>query len=302
MWNAGRNKTSAAIKMKQDGSLIIQTAMTDIGTGTGTGMKNIAHEITGIPKDKITIELGNSNLPPAPSQGGSTGMSSVSGAVVEAVRMLKEKLLGYAAKHDQRFKDVQADTLVLSETGLSLKNDTTATIPLDTLWKQNNLDELVAEATSGPGEERKKYAFCSSAAHFCQVRVNVKTGKVMVTKMVCVAYGGKIVNEKAAANQMSGAAVGGIGMALMEERLLDARIGGAIADDLAGYHFPVNADAPIIDVSFIGKADPNINPTGAKGLGEVGIIGTAAAIANAIYNATGKRLRSLPITPDKILS
>ncbi|MEN5055576.1 xanthine dehydrogenase family protein molybdopterin-binding subunit [Sphingobacterium kitahiroshimense] len=302
MWNAGRNKTSAAIKMKQDGSLIIQTAMTDIGTGTGTGMKNIAHEITGIPKDKITIELGHSNLPPAPSQGGSTGMSSVSGAVVEAVRQLKEKLLTYAAQHDQKFKDVQADALVLSETGLSLKNDTTATIPLDTLWKQNNLDELVVEATSGPGEERKKYAFCSSAAHFCQVRVNVKTGKVMVTKMVCVADGGKIVNEKAAANQMSGAAVGGIGMALMEERLLDTRIGGAIADDLAGYHFPVNADAPIIDVSFIGKSDPFINPTGAKGLGEVGIIGTAAAIANAIYNATGKRLRSLPITPDKILS
>jgi xanthine dehydrogenase YagR molybdenum-binding subunit len=302
MWNAGRNKTSAAIKMKQDGSLVIQTAMTDIGTGTGTGMKNIAHEITGIPKDKITIELGNSNLPPAPSQGGSTGMSSVSGAVVEAVRLLNEKLLAYAANHDQRFKDVQADALVLSETGLSLKNNEAANIPFDRLWTQNSLDTVMVEATSGPGEERKKYAFCSSAAHFCQVRVNVKTGKVMVTKMVCVADGGKIVNEKAAANQMSGAAVGGIGMALMEERLLDTRIGGAIADDLAGYHFPVNADAPIIDVSFIGKPDPFINPTGAKGLGEVGIIGTAAAIANAIYNATGKRLRNLPITPDKILS
>lgn len=302
MWNAGRNKTSVAIIMKQDGSLVIQTAMTDIGTGTGTGMKNIAHEITGIPKDKITIELGNSNLPPAPSQGGSTGMSSVSGAVVEAVRLLKVKLLAFAAITDERFKDVQPDGLVLSETGLSLKNNQAVHIPFDGLWKQNNLDAVTVEATSGPGEERKKYSFCSSAAHFCQVKVNVKTGKVMVTKMVCVADGGKIVNEKAAANQMSGAAVGGIGMALMEERLIDARIGGVIADDLAGYHFPVNADVPIIDVSFIGKPDPYINPTGAKGLGEVGIIGTAAAIANAIYNATGKRLRSLPITPDKILS
>ncbi|MNL13192.1 Xanthine dehydrogenase molybdenum-binding subunit [compost metagenome] len=123
-----------------------------------------------------------------------------------------------------------------------------------------------------------------------------------IDKLICVADGGKIVNEKAAANQMSGAAVGGIGMALMEERRFDHRFGGLIGDDLAGYHFPVNADAPIIDVSFIGKPDPHINPTGAKGLGEVGIIGTAAAIANAIYHATGKRLRDLPITADQILS
>jgi xanthine dehydrogenase YagR molybdenum-binding subunit len=119
--------------------------------------------------------------------------------------------------------------------------------------------------------------------------------------MVCVADGGKIVNEKAAANQMSGAAVGGIGMTLMEEQKADTHVGGLIGHDLAGYHFAVNADAPIIEVGFIGKPDVNINPTGSKGLGEVGIIGCAAAIANAIYNATGKRLRNLPITPDKVL-
>ena len=157
------------------------------------------------------------------------------------------------------------------------------------------------EASSGPGEERKQYAFCSSAAHFCKVRVNTKTGKLKVEKLVCVADGGKIVNEKAAANQMSGAAVGGIGMALMEEQVADEHLGGLVGNDLAGYHFAVNADAPIIEVAFIGKPDININPTGAKGLGEVGIIGVAAAISNAIFNATGKRLRDLPITPDKIL-
>jgi xanthine dehydrogenase YagR molybdenum-binding subunit len=119
--------------------------------------------------------------------------------------------------------------------------------------------------------------------------------------MVCVADGGKIVNDKAAANQLSGAAVGGIGMALMEEQLADKKFGSLTGNDLAGYHFAVNADAPIIEVSFIGKPDPNINQMGSKGLGEVGIIGCAAAIANAIYNATGKRLRDLPITPDKVL-
>ncbi len=119
--------------------------------------------------------------------------------------------------------------------------------------------------------------------------------------MVCVADGGTVINQRAAANQMSGAAVGGIGMALMEEQFVEHKLGGLIADDLAGYHFPVNADAPIVEVAFIGKPDPNINPSGAKGLGEVGIIGTAAAISNAIYNATGKRLRDLPMTPDKVL-
>jgi xanthine dehydrogenase YagR molybdenum-binding subunit len=119
--------------------------------------------------------------------------------------------------------------------------------------------------------------------------------------MVCVADGGTIVSERPAANQLSGAAVGGIGMALMEEQHIDSRLGSLIANDLAGYHFAVNSDAPIIETAFINKPDVNINPSGAKGLGEVGIIGVAAAIANAIYNATGKRLRDLPITPDKIL-
>lgn len=301
MWNAGRNKTSAAIKMFGDGRIIVQTAMTDIGTGTGTGMKNIAHESTGIPQDKITVELGNSNLPPAPSQGGSTGMSSVSGAVVEVANALKLKLAEYAALININFENLSPDAILLSENGISRKENPNETITYADLWEKNRLDSVVVEATSGPGEERKKYAFCSSAAHFCQVRVHVKTGKVKIEKLVCIADGGKIVNEKAAANQMSGAAVGGIGMALMEEKLIDAKLGGLVGDDLAGYHFPVNADAPMIDVRFIGKPDPHINPTGAKGLGEVGIIGTAAAIANAIYHATGKRLRNLPITPDTIL-
>jgi xanthine dehydrogenase YagR molybdenum-binding subunit len=174
-------------------------------------------------------------------------------------------------------------------------------IPYAELWQKNKLTVLEVEASSGPGDERKQYAFCSSAAHFCMVKVNVKTGKVKIDKMVVIVDGGKIVNEKAAANQVSGAAVGGIGMALMEEQIADTLLGTFIAGDLAGYHFAVNADAPIIEVGFVNKPDPNINPTGSKGLGEVGIIGAAAAIANAIYNATGKRLRDLPITPDKIL-
>lgn len=301
MWGAGRGNASAGIKMQQDGNIIVQTAMTDIGTGTGTAMLNIASEITGIPKTNIKVELGNSSLPPAPSQGGSTGLSSISGAVVAVSKTLKLQLAGYAGLQNDQYKNITADDVILSTTGISLKTANNQFIPYSSIWEKNKLTTLEAEASSGPGDERKQFAFCSSAAHFCIVKVNLKTGKVKIDKMVAVVDGGKIVNEKAAANQVSGAAVGGIGMALMEEQLADANLGSLLANDLAGYHFAVNADAPIIDVAFVNKPDPNINPTGLKGLGEVGIIGCAAAIANAIYNATGKRLRNLPITPDKIL-
>jgi xanthine dehydrogenase YagR molybdenum-binding subunit len=301
MWNAGRGRASASIKMQKNGVITVQTAMTDIGTGTGTGMQNIAHEITGIPKSSIKIELGNSNLPPAPSQGGSNGLSSVSGAIVEVSNALKLKLAEYASIQNEKYKNLKPEDILLSQKGISLKTMDANFISFAQIWDKNNLNILEIEGSSGPGDERKKYSFCSSAAHFCKLRVNIKTGKVKIERMVCVADGGKIVNDKAAENQMAGAAVGGIGMALMEEQMVDEKLGGLIANDLAGYHFPVNADAPMIEVAFIGKADPNINPTGAKGLGEVGIIGTAPAIANAIYNAIGKRLRDLPITPDKIL-
>ncbi|SMP21580.1 xanthine dehydrogenase family protein molybdopterin-binding subunit [Chryseobacterium profundimaris] len=302
MWNAGRREAKAAIIMHKDGNITVQTAMTDIGTGTGTGMQNIAHEITGIPKEKINIELGNSALPPAPSQGGSTGLSSVSGAVYDASNQLKQKLAEYASSVNESFKGAVLENILLSETGVSLKNNSNVSVSYAELFEKNNLDEIRLEVESKPGSEREKFAFSSSAAHFCKVRVNKRTGKVKIEKLVVVADGGKIINSQAAANQMSGAAVGGIGMTLMEENQIDAKLGTLIGNDLAAYHFAVNADAPIIDVDFIHKPDPNINPSGAKGLGEVGIIGTAPAIANAIYNAIGLRMRDLPITPDKILT
>jgi xanthine dehydrogenase YagR molybdenum-binding subunit len=301
MWNAGRGNASASIEMQKDGTIIVKTAMTDIGTGTGTSMQNIAQANTGISRSKIKIELGNSDLPPAPSQGGSTGLSSISGAVTAASRALKQKLATLAANQNEVFKTAAAEDIFLSDTGISFKTNNNQFISYADIWDKNKVDKLEVEASSGPGEERQKFAFCSSAAHFCIVKAHSKTGKVKVEKMVCVVDGGAIVSEKPAANQVSGAAVGGIGMALMEEQAVDIKIGSLIGNDLAGYHFAVNADAPVIEVGFINKPDPNINPSGAKGLGEVGIIGVAAAIANAIYNATGKRLRDLPITPDKIL-
>lgn len=301
MWTAGRGTASAGMRIDRDGTLIVQTAMTDIGTGTGTAMQNLAFEATGILKHKIKIELGNSNLPSAPSQGGSTGLSSLGGAVLDAAKLLKEKLSALASKQNAAYSNAVASDILLLENGIAFQKANNQFISFIDLFKTNQLEFVEVEATSAPGEERQKYAFCSSAAHFCIVRVHSKTGKVKVDRMVCVADGGKIVSTIAASNQMSGAAVGGIGMALIEEQLFDKKLGSLVGNDFAGYHVAVNADAPIIEVAFINKPDPNINTVGSKGLGEVGIIGCAPAIANAIYNATGKRLRNLPITPDKVL-
>ncbi len=301
MWGAGRQKQSAGIVLRPDGSITVQTAMTDIGTGTGTAMQNMAAKQLGLDKQFISVELGNSNLPPAPSQGGSTGLSSLSGAVSAACEALQQRLLDYAKVLEPSYAVLKAGDVQLTAAGISAQSGTAPALSYARLWAEHKLDIIKVEASSGPGEERQKWAFCSAAAHFYQVSVHTLTGKVKVDRAVCVADGGTIINELAAANQISGAVVGGIGMTLMEKMDVDTKLGCLVGNDFAGYHCAVNADTPIIEVAFIGKSDPNINPTGSKGLGEVGIIGSAAAIANAIYHATGKRLRDLPITPDRVL-
>jgi xanthine dehydrogenase YagR molybdenum-binding subunit len=301
MWSSGRSYTGASIDMKKDGVITVRTAMTDIGTGTGTGMQNVAHTVTGIPKNKIKIELGNSDFPKAPSQGGSRGMASVSSAVYAASLALKRKLAGYAWPE----KDANAlnvDNISLSDNGIIYQGNQDTFVSYADIFGKNNLNDLKVEEFAGPGEERKKYGFCSSAAHFYKVKVHERTGKIKVDRMVIVVDAGRIINPKAAANQVIGAGAGGIGMGLLEEQLIDFKTGRLIGNDLAGYHFAVNADVPLIEVSFIGKPDPNINPSGAKGLGEVGIIGAAPAIANAVFNATGKRVRDLPITVERFFN
>lgn len=298
MWHAGRQQASANLTLTPQGDLILRTAMTDIGTGTGTAMVNVMHESTGFPKNRIKVELGHSDLPPAKNQGGSTGLSSIVGAVHLLAEDFKKSLLKYGSTIHKEWEKLDFNSLQVTDTTLNIDN---YSLTLEQFFKELELEKLELEATSGPGSEREKWAFVVSAAHFCKVRVHLLTGKVVIDQLVAVVDGGSIINPKAAENQIIGAAFGGIGMALLEEQHVDSKLGTLVGHDLAGYHFAVNADGPKIDVTFINKPDPYINPNGAKGIGEVGIIGTAPAIANAIYNATGKRIRSLPITADKIL-
>ena len=184
---------------------------------------------------------------------------------------------------------------------LSVEKEPGKKVALSDLMQTNNLTVIDKSADSKGGPEQEKYSMYSFSVHFVQVRVNPLTGVVRVSKAVSVADSGRIVSPKTAASQMIGGVAGGIGMALTEEAVIDHRFGRFVNNNLADYHVAVHADVPAIETIMIDKPDPIINPMGAKGMGEIALIGFAGAVANAVFNATGQRVRDLPITPDKLL-
>jgi xanthine dehydrogenase YagR molybdenum-binding subunit len=277
VFGADREPATVRAIMMADGNLILQTAVSDIGPGTATAMVSIAAETMGIPVDKIRFDLGDSSLPPSPQQGGSTITSSVGSAVYMACNDLKEKfqqLIGNGGTDKPDYAQV---------------------------LKQHNVPKLEVTTASKAGSEVDKYAMYSWSVHFVKVMVNPATGVIKLDKVTCVADSGRIISPKTARSQIIGGAIMGIGMALTEETVIDHRYGKVVNNNFADYHVPVNADIPQIDALFVNKPDININPIGAKGMGEIALIGMAAAVANAVYNATGKRVRDLPITPDKLV-
>lgn len=277
VFGAGRGRATVKATMLGDGTLLLQTAVTDIGVGTGTAMTQIASDAFGIPSNKIKFELGDSSLPPSPTQGGSMITSTVGGAVHDACMALKEKfqqLIGNGGTDKPDYAKV---------------------------LKDKGLQQLDVTITSSGSSEMRNFSSYSYSVHFVQVKVHPKTGVIRVNKVVSVADSGHIVSPKTARSQVVGGAIGGIGQALMEEGVIDHRYGRYVNADLAGYHVPVHADIPQIDALFVNKPDYKVNPMGAKGMGEIALIGMSAAVANAVYNATGKRIRQLPITPDKIM-
>lgn len=277
MFGAYRDKATIKAIMKADGMLTLQTAVSDIGPGTGTAMVLIAAKELGIPPDRIIFEMGESSLPEAPMQGGSATTATVGGAVYDACRDLRQK-----------FQKLMGN-------GGSDKLDYAK------ILKDNNLPSAEVTVQSSLSSEAQKYSMQSWSVHFVRTLVHPATGVVKIDKVVCVADSGTIVSPKTARSQVVGGAIGGIGMALMEESIIDHRYGRHVNNNFADYHVPVSADIPQIEAIFINKPDPYINPMGAKGMGEIALIGMSAAVANAVYNATGKRVRDLPITPDKLI-
>ncbi|WP_121353931.1 xanthine dehydrogenase family protein molybdopterin-binding subunit [Flavisolibacter nicotianae] len=296
MFGAFRGEGRVRLKFSGDGMLTIQSAVSDSGPGTATAMTRIASDAMGLPVNKVNFELGNSAFPPGPTQGGSSTTSTLGTTVSMACDSLKKKLVELLKTQESEIAlaDVQ-----FAQGEMRLKNG--KSISYTDALKAANLPSIELTESSGRNPEMQKYSAYSYSVHFVRVKVHPLTGVVRIDKVVSAGDAGRIISEKTAASQMKGGAVGGIGGALMEEGVIDHRYGRWVNNNFADYHVPVHADVPDVEVVFVNKPDPVLNPNGSKGMGEIALIGFAAAVANAVYHATGKRIRELPITPDKVL-
>jgi xanthine dehydrogenase YagR molybdenum-binding subunit len=298
---AGRGDATVKAILRPDGSLLLQSAVSDMGPGTSTAMVKIGSEQMGVDISKVKFELGNTDFPTGPTQGGSGSATSVGTAVIAVCDVLKQSLKEMAVKNIAAFNGLKAEEISYENTRLVSVKDKSVAISLSELLQQSNAPELIASKTSSGFAQFDKYEARSFSVHFVKLHVHPVTGVIRLKHMVSVADAGKIISEKTARSQMVGGAVGGIGMAMTEETLIDPRYGRYINANFVDYHVPVHADAPPMDILFVNQPDYIISPTGAKGIGEIALVGVAPAILNAVYNATGKRIRKLPVTPDNLV-
>ncbi len=297
-----RSPASAKAKLQSDGTLLVDAGTQDVGTGTYTIMTQIAADAFGIPASRVKFRLGDTDFPKTPVSGGSQTAASTGSAVFNVGQALREKLV-QAAISDRRspLSGATSQDIVVADGRLSLISDSSKSETLQQLLKRMPQQSLAAEASAKPGEEKERYSMYAFGAQFAEVRVDADLGQVKVSRMVGVFGPGRILNAKTARSQFIGGMVWAIGFALHEQGVIDDRLGRWVNNNLAEYHVPVNADVPDIDVLWVEEDDPHINPIGAKGIGEIGITGASAAIANAVFHATGRRVRDVPITPDKLL-
>ncbi|MBN3957363.1 xanthine dehydrogenase family protein molybdopterin-binding subunit [Nostoc sp. NMS8] len=297
-----RSPASAIARIMADGTAVVQSGSQDIGTGTYTVMTQVAAEALGLPVDKVRFELGDTKMPETPVSGGSQTAASVSSSVHLAGNQARSQLLQLAlADRKSPLYSSNAEDVIAENGSFFLKNKSSATETYQAILARHGMKMIEARADAKPGEEKKKFSMHAFGAQFAEVRVEPDLGEVRISRWVGTFGVGRILNAKTANSQLIGGIIYGIGMALMEQTVTDPNLGRVVNHDLAEYHVPVNADIPDIQVLFVDEHDPYINPLGVKGIGEIGITGTAAAIANAVYHATGKRIRDLPITLDKLL-
>ena len=302
IWEAFRVPTSARAVLAPNGTLEIGCATADIGTGTYTILTQIGAEMLGLPIDKVTVKIGDSDLPVAPVEGGSWTAASAGSAVVEACNGIRRELLKRARKiKNAPLEGADLADITFVEGEMRVRGDPSRAMALTDVLHGFN-DPIKSEVTSKPDlAVFKRYSHYTHSAVFAEVRLDEELGMLRVVRVVSAVAAGRILNPKTARSQIMGAVVGGIGMALHEESVVDHRYGRIINHNFAEYHVPVNADIHDIEVIFVEEREPHLNPLGVKGVGEIGIVGTAAAIANAAYHATGVRVRALPITIDKLL-
>ncbi len=278
--------SKANVRLDPDGTATVRMAMTDIGTGTYTILAQIAAEMLGLPMERIRIELGDTDFPQAAGSGGSWGAGSSGSALFEACNALREKLA--------RIAGMDPAAVRLADGNISSRE------------QSRRLTDLIgsgidADGEIRPGRNNKDFSQQSYGAHFAEIGIDMDTGEVRVRRMLGVFTAGRILNAKTARSQAIGGMVFGIGAALEEGITLDPRFGYFVNRDLAEYLVPVHADIPAIDAVFLAELDDRSNPLKSKGIGELGICGAGASIANAVYNACGIRIRDYPITLDKLL-
>ena len=304
IFSAWRGAAKVGARLLPDGSLILASGVTDMGPGTATAMTQLASETLGLHPRDIKFEMGDTNLPPGPMQGGSGTTSTLGTAVHNVCQSIKKKLADLVKDnpmfHTEIVHEVKVDDLLFENGFMMLKTDKSKKISYADVIKNAGLKEIELQEDS-PGNPMANHSAFSYAVHFVKVMVHSRTGVVKIARCVSAVDAGKIVNQKTAESQIVGAVVGGIGMSLMEEGIIDHRYGRWVNNNFADYHVAVNADVPEIEVLFVNKPDPVLNPMGSKGMGEVGIVGFAAAVCNAIFHATGKRIREIPVTPDKLI-
>jgi xanthine dehydrogenase YagR molybdenum-binding subunit len=300
IWEALQVPTAARIVLTGNGHAEVSCATSDIGTGTYTIMAQVAADMLGLPIDNVTVKLGDSTLPQSQVEGGSWTAASVAHAIAVSAEEVRKELLGLAQRMpDTPLAGAHPDDVVLADGMIVRKGDTSGAVSIADAMRHGAVDRIEHER-SVEFKADSKHARNTHSAIFAEVKVDEQLGVIRVTRVVDAVAAGRILNAKTASSQVMGSVVWGIGMALHEETLVDHRFGRIMNANIAEYHVPVNADVQDIKVIFVDEPDDIINPLGIKGVGEIGLVGVAAAIANAVYHATGKRVRDLPITLDKL--
>ncbi len=289
---------SAEVTLEPSGGLVVRLAMTDIGTGSYTVLTQIAAESMGLPIARVRVLMGDTDFPPTSGSGGSFGAESSGSAVFRACESLRG-ILAAAAVGDARSALHRADaTRIVFRDGHIAAGDRGE--PLGALAGRISPDGVVARGQVSKSEKPADKTEASFGAHFAEVGVNAVTGEVRMRRMLGAFALGRVLNAKTARSQLLGGMIWGLGSALIEENLVDPRYGAFANRDLSTYHVPIQADVGSVEVLFVPEVDELANPIGVKGAGELGICGSGAAVANAVFNATGIRVRSYPITPDKM--
>ena len=302
VWEAGQVASSAQAALSADGKLTVSSATEDIGTGTYTIMTQIAAEELGLPIEHVTFNLGDSSLPHAFLEGGSLTAASVGTAVKAACSKVRERLFRLSQKvENSPLAKTALRDVAFADGHIRSKTDPSRAVAFTDVMRHAKLTMIEEHASTDASAKAKQYARNAHSAVFVEVRVDEDLGTIQVARVVSAAAVGRVINPKTARSQLLGGVVWGIGMALEEESVIDQRFGRFMNHNLAEYHVPVNADVHDIDIIFVDEPDEIVNPLGVKGLGEIALLGVASAIANAVFHATGKRIRQLPITLDKVM-